>query len=174
VLNPLTLTQMAEWHGHIDPDLFGDELVKLALYFNEAILGIEVNNHGLTTITSARKRYGKLFTRVVPKATDPSENEERLGWRTDSRTKPMMEDHLNEVLREDTVVVRSRETVSEFISYVVHDNGSTGANDACYDDRAIAFMIALQVAKLHRLDPQKAAERRARKRQITRQFSRNS
>ena len=41
------------WHGHIDPDLFGDELYKLGVFYNYAYLGVENNNHGLTTL----KRY---------------------------------------------------------------------------------------------------------------------
>src|SRR5690606_20880486 len=46
---------VAEWHGHIDPDLYGVELVKLARYYNDAYLGVENNNHGLTTLSSIKK-----------------------------------------------------------------------------------------------------------------------
>ena len=36
----------AEWHGHIDPDLFADELAKLGMLYNKALVGCEDNNHG--------------------------------------------------------------------------------------------------------------------------------
>ncbi|NCC88485.1 MAG: hypothetical protein EOM05_11600, partial [Clostridia bacterium] len=35
---------VAMWHGHIDPDLFGSELVKLGNYYNNAYIGVESNN----------------------------------------------------------------------------------------------------------------------------------
>src|SRR5690606_9518856 len=46
---------VARWHGHIDPDLFGKELVKLGRFYNDAYIGVENNNHGLTTLTSITK-----------------------------------------------------------------------------------------------------------------------
>ena len=32
------------WHGHIDPDLFAIEIIKMAKYYNDAYVGVENNN----------------------------------------------------------------------------------------------------------------------------------
>ena len=45
---------VAEWHGHIEPDLFAYELFKLGTWYNTALVLPEVNNHGLTTVTELR------------------------------------------------------------------------------------------------------------------------
>ena len=45
VLDRRDLCQVSEWHGHTDPDLFGEELAKLGRLYNSAMIGCEVNNH---------------------------------------------------------------------------------------------------------------------------------
>ena len=69
VLNRDTGQQVAEWHGHIDPDLFGEELVKLAIYFNRAWLAVEINNHGISTNKAiVRTGYNRIY-RVMLRPT---------------------------------------------------------------------------------------------------------
>lgn len=172
VIDAVSKEQIAEWHGHTDPDLFGDELYKLGWYFGEIPVAVEVNNHGLTTLTTLKKRgYSRLFTRRVPSPADPRNEIESLGWKTDSRTKPLMEDYLRTMLREGSVSIVSRELVEELLSYIIRADGSTGANESCYDDRAIAFMIALQAGRQHQISPQSKEIRKLRKRRILNQFS---
>jgi len=42
--------QCAEWHGHIEHAEFGTEVYKMATHWNNAIVAIEANNHGHTSI----------------------------------------------------------------------------------------------------------------------------
>ena len=66
---------VARWHGHIDPDLFGEELVKLARYYNEAYVGVESNNHGLSTLKAIQRLdyynifYMKSYDKIADKIT---------------------------------------------------------------------------------------------------------
>jgi hypothetical protein len=172
VVDIQSLEQVAEWHGHIDPDLFGDVLYRLGWYYNQAVIGPEVNDPGLTTITSLKKRYGRIFTRRVPNRIDPSKTDVRLGWRTNTSTKDLMENYGRQLMREDGLTIRSRALVEELLSYVVHEDGSTGANVSCFDDRVIAFLIALQIARQHRIDDVDVHElRKAKRRVLLSQFS---
>lgn len=171
IIDSQTKEQIAEWHGHTDPDLFGDELYKLGWYFNEAPISVEVNNHGLTTLMTLKKRYNRLYTRRVPSPSDPRNEIESLGWRTDSRTKDLMENYLLKMLREGSVRIFSRELVEELLSYINKPDGSTGANQSCYDDRAIALMIALQAGRQSVVSQEKKELRRLMKRRILDQFS---
>ena len=69
VLDRRDLSQVAEWHGHIDPDLFGEELAKLGAVYHRALIGCEVNNHGLTTLTTLRRlNYPNLYYRSTDQA----------------------------------------------------------------------------------------------------------
>lgn len=145
VLDRLTLEQVAEWHGHIDPDLFGSELYKLGQYYNNCLVGCEVNNHGLTTLTTLKKLlysriyYHKTFDEKLQKET------KKIGWHTDFKTKKLMVDDLKKCIREYLLVLNSKEAVGELITYVSDASGKTDAQSGCFDDRVIALAIAVQM-----------------------------
>lgn len=136
---------VAMWHGHIDPDLFGIELIKLGYYFNYAYLGVEGNNHGLTTLTTIKREgYWNLFyTKSYDRFTD--QTTQKLGWYTTIRTKPLMIDKLAEFVREMHLGIYSDLIISEMFTYVIEDNGKTNAQSGCHDDTVMACAILLQL-----------------------------
>ena len=136
---------VAMWHGHIDPDLFGHELVKLAVYYNQAYLGVESNNHGLTTLMAIKKlEYWNLFfSKSYDKIADTMT--QKLGWTTTARTKPFMIDKLAEFIREHHLGIYSDLIISEGYTYVIEDNGKTNAQVGCHDDTIMATAIMLQL-----------------------------
>ena len=135
---------VARWHGHIDPDLFGIELVNLAKYYNEAYLAIENNNHGLTTIKSVqRQEYWNLFfSKTYDRFSDTITK--KLGWSTNGKTKPMMIDKLAEFVREFYIGIQDKLTIQELLTYIIEDNGKTNAQEGCHDDCVTSLAIALQ------------------------------
>lgn len=136
---------VAEWHGHIDPDLFGQELVKLARYYNDAYLGVENNNHGLTTLNTIKKEeyWNLFFTKSYDKVADTMT--QKLGWTTSIRTKPLMIDKLAQFVREHYLGIYSDALIGEMFTYVIEDNGKTNAQPGCNDDRVMACAILLQM-----------------------------
>jgi hypothetical protein len=55
---------VAHWHDHIDADLLGAEIAKVAYWYNKAFVGVEVNNHGLTTNKALQRLgYPHLYVR---------------------------------------------------------------------------------------------------------------
>ena len=136
---------VAKWHGHIDPDLFGVELVKLAKYYNDAYLGVESNNHGLTTLSTIKKEeyWNLFFTKNYDKISDTMT--QKLGWQTTPRTKPFMIDKLAEFVREHHLGIYDDEIIGEMYTYVIEDNGRTNAQNGCHDDLVMACAILLQL-----------------------------
>jgi hypothetical protein len=136
---------VATWHGHIDPDLYGDELVKLARYYNNAYLGVENNNHGLTTLHKIKNLeywniyYTKNYDKLTEKIT------QKMGWTTSVRTKPLMIDKLAEYVREFYLGIFDDLTISELLTYIIEENGSTNAQEGCYDDTVMSLAILLQM-----------------------------
>lgn len=145
VLDALTLEQVAHWHGHIDPDLFGEELVKLAQFYNNAFIACEANNHGLTTITSiVNKRYYKLYRRKeYDKVTHKLKEE--LGWLTTTKTKPLAIDLLNQLIREGEIKINCRETLQECLTFVKDAKGKMHGQGGEHDDRVMSLAIACKV-----------------------------
>jgi hypothetical protein len=146
VLDRADCSIAAAWHGHIEPQLFGEELAKLGTLYNTATIGIESNNHGLATI-NALQRTG--YTRIYAhKSIDlRTRGIERVGIRTDQRTKPLIIDGVGaylEALGKDGNIV-DRDLISELQTFGVDELGRTGAQENCFDDRVIAFSCALLV-----------------------------
>jgi hypothetical protein len=140
-----TFDTVCMWHGHIDPDLFGKELVKLGKYYNEAYIGVENNNHGLTTLTSIKRdEYWNLyFSKSYDRISDTLTK--KLGWSTNARTKPLMIDKLAEFVREMYLGIYSDIIISEMFTYVIDDSGRTNAQIGCHDDTVMAMAIMLQL-----------------------------
>lgn len=139
------LNVVAVWHGHIDPDLFGKELVKLAKYYNDAYMGVESNNHGRTTLKSIMDEdyYNIYYAKVYDKAADTVT--QKVGWATNQRTKPLMINKLAEYIREKWIGIKHKTTIRECLTYIIEDNGSTNAQQGCHDDTVMALAIALMV-----------------------------
>lgn len=134
---------VATYHDHVDADLFGEHLCDLAWFYNRALLGIEVNNHGLTTCKAAqRARYPRIYFR---RSLDQRTRTERLqvGWRTDSVSKPLMIDELNRGLRDKAIVLEDATSVAELKTFVRDQRGKMGGSP--HDDKVIALAIAGQM-----------------------------
>lgn len=156
---------VAMWHGHIDPDLFADELVKLARFYNDAYLGVENNNHGLTTLRKIQdlEYWNIYFQKTYDRLTDKMTS--KIGWHTNRKTKPMMINKLSEFLREMHLDIKSDLIVQEAMTYVINDNGTTDAQDGCHDDTIMALAILLQLlleGRGENYEPEVPDERRAR------------
>lgn len=133
---------VAMWHGHIDPDLFGSQiLTNLGNWYNEALIAVEENNHGLSTINAMKESYWNLYKRkTYDKAMD--EEKEELGWWTSTKTKPLMIDNLAKMIRERILGCKSERMIKECLKYVIGDDGDTNASSG-NDDTVTGSAIIL-------------------------------
>ena len=146
VINARNHEVVAHWHGHIDPDLFGtDVLVRLGKFYGNALLGVESNNHGLSTLKAIqRTRYQPLYYQRSPqyKKSVPTDI---LGFRTTQVTKPLMIDELNKALRDGVMILHDDETIAELRTFTRDDKGKMSGSP--FDDRTISLAIANQMLK---------------------------
>ena len=132
------------WRGHIDPDLFGKQLVAMGYFYNEAYIIAEVNNHGLTTLKSIINEdyYNLYYSLVMDKITD--EMTKKVGWSTNVKTKPVAIDKLAEFIREMLIGIPASDIIKELYTYIIDDKGRTNAQQGSHDDCVMALAIALQ------------------------------
>ena len=146
VINARNHEVVAHWHGHIDPDLFGsDVLVRLGKFYNHALVGVESNNHGLSTLKAIQRlRYRPLYYQRSPqyKKSVPTDI---LGFRTTQVTKPLMIDELNKALRDGVMILHDDETIAELRTFTSDDKGKMSGSP--FDDRTISLAIANQMLK---------------------------
>jgi hypothetical protein len=149
VIDIETLKQVAVLRGKWDPDLYGKKLVRLATFYNQAVLGIERNNHGHSVLNTVinYERYGNVYYHIE---YDDQESEEKKqpGFPTDQKTKPIMISDLQQAIREGSIVINHIGTIDELMSYVRLDGGKMGAQQGCHDDLVMALAIAIQIRKL--------------------------
>lgn len=147
VLNAHTGEQAAEFQSnHIPPDMLGDLLISLGKMYNNALLVVEVNNHGRSVLDGIKKRYANIYRReIFDKVTQ--ERTEALGFRTTGTTKPMLVDILEESIRHEDIKVRSYELMKELKVFVQTDEQGKqgfGAEGTAHDDLVIAMGLAVQ------------------------------
>lgn len=145
VINHTTGLVAAKWRGHIPPDLFGSEVLNnLGRFYRNAFVGVEVNNHGYATLVALRNEgYRNLYRRT---SYDERTNrrQEKLGWRTQVNTKPLIIDALGEALREEDIELRDRETIGELRTYRREQvgEGTVKMRGQPFDDQTMSLAIA--------------------------------
>ena len=135
--------QVAEWHGHVDPDRFGEVLVSLGKRYNRAFIGVERNNHGLTTLTNMmHSGYANMYVQHDIEHRSGQKQTKKLGWLTTRKSKPKIIDQLISELRDGDHGIVCKELIGEMKRYQIDDGGSYNAQDGYHDDRVMARAIA--------------------------------
>lgn len=151
VINARNHEVVAHWHGLIDPDLLGSEvLARLGRFYNSALIGVESNNHGLTTLKALQHaRYFPIYYERSPryKKSVPTDI---LGFRTTQVSKPLVIDRLNQALREGSMQLWDEETIQELRTFTRDDKGKMSGSP--FDDRTISLAIANEMVKFVWMD----------------------
>jgi len=140
--------QVAVWHGHIDPDKAGELIKRIADKYNRAFVGVERNNHGLTTLTKLRDMgYTNLYAQESLESKAEGDQTKRFGWLTTSKSKPLIIDRLIALARDRGLGIADIQCVNEMREYIVEPNGSFNARSGAYDDRVMARAISIEMVR---------------------------
>jgi hypothetical protein len=123
----------------------------VATYYNEAWLAIEATGLGIGVLDALAKdyRYRMLYRRHRAGDDERTDTRDRLlGWSTDLRTKPLMEQTFGQALREGTHGLRCVQTAREATTYVIDPKNAAkhGAQPGTHDDLLMAYMGVHRVA----------------------------
>ena len=156
IIDVETLEQVAEYKGKISTQDFGNMLVNVASEYNNALLVVENNNIGWAAIQQVIDReYPNLFytskdlqyVDVQHQITNKYRVQERNmvpGFSTTQKTRPLIVAKLEEMFREESVMVHSQRLIDELFVFIYNGNRAeamTGYND----DLVMSFAIALWV-----------------------------
>ena len=131
---------VARYKGKMDPDLLGEKFLPvLGRMYGNALIGVESNNHGLTTLKYLqRSGYHPIYYDRNQK-TKKVRKTESLGFRTTQSTKPLIIDKLNQAIR-DGLAVSDKHTLQELKTFVRDGNGKMGGSP--HDDLVMSLAIA--------------------------------
>jgi hypothetical protein len=130
----------------IDPDQLAVLLCHIGQMYNLALVGVESNNHGLTTLTVLKHRYyPNIYQRIMIDANTPDKRVKKAGWLTTQKSKHKIIDQLLGLLRDGESGILCKETLTEMGTFVINEDGTLGAKPGCYDDRVMSYAIAVEV-----------------------------
>jgi hypothetical protein len=135
--------QVAHVNCKLDPDQWGAFLNHLGRYYNNAMIGVEANNHGLTTLTTLKhKSYPKVYQREKLDANATGRKTKQAGWLTTTKSKVKIIDSLVAIVRDKDTGIVCHETIEEFKNYSILEDGTFGAMPGKHDDRVMSYAIA--------------------------------
>lgn len=151
------LKQVGKFKSHIDPDIFGKLLVELAKIYNNALLVPEINNMGISTLSSIKNEgYLRIYQReVFEELTD--RDTEKLGWITTVKSKQQMLSNLIGLYRDNEVLIKDIDLLREMLALTREDDGNVNLNGKDMTVAAcLACMGANQIYEAARvIDPHK-------------------
>jgi hypothetical protein len=154
VLDVETCEQVAALHGRWLPETFGAHAADLAHYYGDALLAVEANNHGHSTLNTLRNvlHYPNLYClvdyRTGQKADEP-------GWKTDGRTRPLMLGELRQGVEQGWMKIRDGTFLAQCRTFKLdRDEEKYKAAPGCHDDSVIAWAIAIQARKDRQPEPE--------------------
>jgi hypothetical protein len=135
--------QVCHINCKLDPDQWGAFLNHLGRYYNNALIGCEANNHGLTTLTTLKhKSYPKVYQREKLDANATGRKQKQAGWLTTVKSKFKIIDGLVTIVRDRDTGIVCHETIEEFKNYSILEDGTFGAMPGKHDDRVMSYAIA--------------------------------
>jgi hypothetical protein len=139
------------FHGHAESGQFGHELHRMAKYiYNRTniwpLIAVERNTGMATIYVLQELNYPRLFRMPTNLAETDRVEEKKIGWVTNTGTRPKMLDDLALSIRQRTNIIPDEETVLELISFIRNPrNGKPEAMPGKHDDLVISEAIAEQM-----------------------------
>lgn len=141
VLDNRTGEQVAVLRHRTDEDLFAKQLYCLGMYYNVALIGVEANLSTYPIMELERLHYPKQYVRE--KIDDYTHNVVRsFGFRTDTKTRPVIIAGLIKAVRDDITIVSDQDTLEEMLTFVRNEDFRAEAEEGAHDDCVMALAIA--------------------------------
>lgn len=148
VMNSHSSEIVAEFCTKISPDQLAFQLRAAAIYYQNAFIGVEANNHGLTTLKyltdPALCNYGNIYFREVQDELLP-EMTRKLGWFTSGSNRRTMLDAFSHWWRDDKIKTNSVDLLYEMQRFTKDSQGRPSARGFDLDDRVMAMALTLQM-----------------------------
>lgn len=141
VLDNISGEQVAELSHRTDEDLYARQMYCLGKYYNEALIGVEVNFSTYPEKELERLEYPRLYHRQQEDSIT-HKYQLKKGFKTTGVTRPIIIAGLVEVIRDDTDTLNSEELLRECLSFIKNEQGRAEAEQGKHDDRVMAMAIA--------------------------------
>ena len=131
----------------IDPGTFGDIMFYLGRYYNNALMAVESNSIGNTTLDRLMQMsYLNLYYEHKVAAMRMEEGT-RIGFRTTGSSKPRIIGALKRLVEDGDIRLPSSIVIQELKDYVSTEAGKTEAISGKHDDCVMSIAIAMEALR---------------------------
>ena len=121
---------------------YTQQLYCLGKYFNNALIGVEINYSTYPERKLEEWGYPNLYIREKPDDATHELNVKKFGWRTDQRTRPLILANLHTVMEQTPEVIVSENLLHEMLTFIRNEDMRPEAAAGAHDDLIIAAAIA--------------------------------
>ena len=141
VLDNRTGDQVAVVHHQYGERAFAEQVYCLGLYYNKALIGLEVNYSTYPEMLLEELGYPRLYVRqrydnYLGKLVDA------FGFETTSKTRPIIIDGLKDVAAQALHTITDPDTLGEMLTFVYDEKWKAQAERGEHDDLVMALGIA--------------------------------
>ena len=137
-------TQVAVLRQQFDEDEYARQIYCLGMYYNKALVGLEINFSTYPVKKLKEYRYPKLYMRNVE--DDINEDiQNKFGFKTTKTTRPIILSILKEVFRDNPEWINDKETLEEALTFVRNEKGRPEARNGTHDDLIMGLAITYYI-----------------------------
>lgn len=146
VLNRRTWEQVAVYRSKVDNVTFGEEMMKLGMYYNTALAVCEIEGGGYGTIAVLLDRNYPYVWQHQKAEKMQGQVDNSFGWSTNWKTKSQALGNLKKAIIDKMTIIRDRHTYNEMVNYVSLPGGKFGNGELEeHDDTVMSYAIAITV-----------------------------
>ena len=141
VLDNRTGEQVAVLHDRLDEREYAVQMYCLGMYYNTALIGVEVNYS--TYPEKKLEEFG--YTNLYVREQVDNYNEkpmETFGFETNQKTRPLIIDGLKDVFRYSPELITDFDTLGEMLTFIYAEGRRPQAEQGEHDDLVMALAIA--------------------------------
>lgn len=143
ILNNATGEQVAVLKHQLDEDLYAWQMYCLGIYYNKALIGVEVNYSTFPTKEIERLGYSNLYIREEAD-TYTGALQKKFGFNTTKLTRPQIIANLVQIMRDHIYLINDKDTLKEALTFI-RNKGKPEAQNGYHDDLIMALAIAYHI-----------------------------
>ena len=160
VLDNRTGEQVAVVHHQFGERMFAEQVYCLGMYYNQALIGLEINYSTFPEMCLEELGYKRLYVRerydnFLGKMVDA------FGFETTTKTRPVIIDGLKDVVKQSIETIMDYDTLGEMLTFVYDEKWKAQAEVNEHDDLVMSLAIAHAIRSQQRSVVEKSSGGRA-------------
>lgn len=141
VLDNRTGEQVAVLHHQFGERAFSEQLYCLGMYYNVALIGVEVNYSTYPQLCLEELGYSRFYVRQRLD-TFTGQLVDAFGFETTTKSRPLIIDGLKDVAKGALESIHDYDTLGEMLTFVYDENWKPQAEEGEHDDLVMSLAIA--------------------------------